>query len=111
MVHYSRSFLSASIWVPVAVLSYASYLFHMVFSFSLYAHFSLPKLEEGKSHETCPWAAKEVAYNFSMLVGLSLALGYICFIITYLLVEKPGIDARKAFWSVEDRRSKLVKKD
>lgn len=47
IVSFTRSFLASSVWVPIAVLGYACYMFHMVFMFGLYEKYSLPKLEEG----------------------------------------------------------------
>ena len=114
---FLRWFLSLNIWVPIAVLSYSIYLFHIypVMGVNM-AHFMNPLFDPDNQEKTifgkqmiddngdwtvkkCPWekGSNQILYKFLGAFAIVLAASSFISMLVYVCLEKPGIDAKRIY--------------
>lgn len=99
-VKYLRAFLSMSIWVPFANITYSFYLFH---GFVVLTGGDAAKTIVADGRETdidssvCEFSPAETKKMHLITFGLTLSITSVISIFIFMLVEKQGINARTAF--------------
>ena len=104
---YFRGFLSLSIWLPIATLSYSIYLWHFIIMWQL----SEATIYDSSKKQIDQLSAATQCADISKIgVGIAFDLFWKCLLITivvssfsYVFVEKSAIDARRAFKTKWDK--------
>ena len=92
-VRYLRKFLSCRIFIPIATLSYSMYLYHILIIKIVYKYFfTIEDFSNG-----CPWSTGEAWKYIILFVISSYFASMLVSFVTYSLVEKPAMEARKAW--------------
>ena len=111
-----RKVLSSPVWLPMATISYSMYLYHVFFivlvfmTTFVYPDWTKEALVPGMMKEDaqakiteCPWSTAGSYIRLLYIIVAGLIPTILISIISYLLVEKPGIDARRVFKSKYDK--------
>ena len=108
-----RRILSSSIWVPIASMSYSMYLWHLYFVILAYsntyvypdltAEAPIPVMLPPDLVKECPWSPSGAWTRLICIYAIALVPTVLSSLITYMLVEKPAIDARKVFKNKYDK--------
>lgn len=92
-VRYLRKFLSCRIFVPLATLSYSMYLYQVLILKIIKKHF----FSFGDFSNGCPWSAGESWKYFVLFIISGYFANMLISLVMYSLVEKPSMEARKAW--------------
>ena len=99
-VKFIRGFLSMSVWVPLANLTYSSYLFHpfIMLACGMTAQYILANGRDvPEMSQDCFFNTSELINMWLITFGLSLFITLLISVFIFMLIEKQGINARSAF--------------
>ena len=94
---FFRWILSWNLWVPIAVLSFSMYVYHITVIVIADKAFSFNGLIAISKSKTCPLPVSEMYKKNAYLVASAFSITFVISLLSYVFIEKPAIDARVAF--------------
>ena len=92
---YIRGFLSLSLWVPIATLSYSLYLWHIGLFIGI--RYGALNIKEESANEICETRINNGFGHMVMIFVLGSIASLFFATISYVFVEKPALEGRSVF--------------